>query len=166
MIRQQEAHIQQLQSQAPHNSSAIEDSNPPSGSNSRSQTPAITSVLPIRTGRPTSLQRQHSNSARASSQHNSPSLSSTPEDHATASSLYLPSPTTSTLRDEASFYQAETQMLTRENQMLKHRIRELERQLAELTGPAAAAGHSPALHSTLSTSRVVDGDKPMDQDAD
>lgn len=28
-------------------------------------------------------------------------------------------------RDESAFYQAETQMLTRENQMLKHRIREL-----------------------------------------
>ena len=28
-------------------------------------------------------------------------------------------------RDESAFYQAETQMLTRENQMLKQRIREL-----------------------------------------
>jgi hypothetical protein len=28
-------------------------------------------------------------------------------------------------RDESAFYQAETQMLTRENQMLKHRIRDL-----------------------------------------
>lgn len=28
-------------------------------------------------------------------------------------------------RDESAFYQAETQMLVRENQMLKHRIREL-----------------------------------------
>jgi hypothetical protein len=28
-------------------------------------------------------------------------------------------------RDESAFYQAETQMLTRENQMLRHRIREL-----------------------------------------
>jgi hypothetical protein len=28
-------------------------------------------------------------------------------------------------RDENAFYQAETQMLTRENQMLRHRVREL-----------------------------------------
>lgn len=28
-------------------------------------------------------------------------------------------------RDESAFYQAETQMLVRENQMLRHRIREL-----------------------------------------
>lgn len=30
-------------------------------------------------------------------------------------------------RDESAFYQAETQMLTRENQMLRHRIRDLGR---------------------------------------
>ena len=35
----------------------------------------------------------------------------------------LPSPATT--RDESAFYQAETQNLTRENQMLKLRIREL-----------------------------------------
>ncbi|KAI9769785.1 MAG: hypothetical protein M1840_003779 [Geoglossum simile] len=35
-------------------------------------------------------------------------------------------------RDESAFYQAETQMLTRENQMLRQRIRELERQVSEL----------------------------------
>ncbi|KAK8051274.1 hypothetical protein PG993_002659 [Apiospora rasikravindrae] len=32
-------------------------------------------------------------------------------------------------RDESAFYQAETQSLIRENQMLRHRIRELERQV-------------------------------------
>jgi len=44
-------------------------------------------------------------------------------------------------RDECSFYQAETSNLTRENQMLKHRIAELERQIAEMGGPGTA--HSP-----------------------
>ncbi|KAI7155273.1 hypothetical protein KC349_g7117 [Hortaea werneckii] len=39
---------------------------------------------------------------------------------------------TSTMRDETAFYQAETQTLTRENRMLKCRVRELERQVAEL----------------------------------
>lgn len=36
-------------------------------------------------------------------------------------------------RDESSFYQAEAAMLTRENQMLRMRIRELERQLTGLS---------------------------------
>ena len=37
-------------------------------------------------------------------------------------------------RDESNFYQAETHMLTRENQMLKQRIRELERLLGQEQG--------------------------------
>lgn len=53
-----------------------------------------------------------------------------------------------TTRDEASFYQAETQMLTRENQMLKLRIRELERQLSEMN-PTSPITHSPAMGSGL-----------------
>jgi hypothetical protein len=32
-------------------------------------------------------------------------------------------------RDESAFYQAETQMMTRENQMLRQRIRELGMQI-------------------------------------
>ncbi|KAK4995896.1 hypothetical protein LTR66_004379 [Elasticomyces elasticus] len=43
-------------------------------------------------------------------------------------------------RDESAFYQAETQMLTRENQMLKQRIRELERQINDLSGPSVERG--------------------------
>jgi len=64
----------------------------------------------------------------------------------------------SALRDESTFYQAETSTLTRENQMLKLRIRELERQINELGGPAAAASHSPVLHSSLHTAPVVDSE--------
>ncbi|OQN97889.1 hypothetical protein B0A48_16200 [Cryoendolithus antarcticus] len=48
-------------------------------------------------------------------------------------------------RDESAFYQAETQMLTRENQMLKLRVKELERHIAEL-----AAG-SPGAHQMSGT---------------
>ncbi|KAI3332512.1 hypothetical protein HD806DRAFT_197730 [Xylariaceae sp. AK1471] len=40
-------------------------------------------------------------------------------------------PHLSGVRDETTYYQAETQSLVRENQMLRHRIRELERQLSE-----------------------------------
>ncbi|EEH35178.2 hypothetical protein PAAG_06225 [Paracoccidioides lutzii Pb01] len=55
-------------------------------------------------------------------------------------------------RDEASYYQAETAMLTRENQMLRVRIRELERQVAELSSSAA---HAPSTGSPLSMSEPV-----------
>ncbi|KAF7196916.1 hypothetical protein HII31_01834 [Pseudocercospora fuligena] len=47
-------------------------------------------------------------------------------------------------RDETAFYQAETQTLTRENQMLKLRIRELERQISEMGG-ASVSGAQQSL---------------------
>lgn len=37
-------------------------------------------------------------------------------------------------RDESAFYQAETQMLVRENQMLKHRIRDLGKPYMDMEG--------------------------------
>ena len=43
-------------------------------------------------------------------------------------------------RDETAFYQAEAQALTRENQLLKTRIKELERQIAQHAG--GSGGHS------------------------
>ncbi|KAK5010208.1 hypothetical protein LTR39_004763 [Cryomyces antarcticus] len=53
-------------------------------------------------------------------------------------------------RDESAFYQAETQTLTRENQMLRCRIRELERQITDLM-PSSNSGvsHSPSAVSPL-----------------
>ncbi|KAK4134213.1 hypothetical protein BT67DRAFT_311497 [Trichocladium antarcticum] len=62
-------------------------------------------------------------------------------------------------RDESAFYQAETQSLTRENQMLRHRCRELaERQLVELQGNNASITHEPAFASQLSRSVSVSED--------
>lgn len=55
-------------------------------------------------------------------------------------------------RDESAFYQAETQMLTRENQMLRMRIRELERQVNEFNANSAIT-HEPATPSNLASSR-------------
>ncbi|KAI0388832.1 hypothetical protein F5Y17DRAFT_474011 [Xylariaceae sp. FL0594] len=56
------------------------------------------------------------------------------------------------VRDEAAYYQAETQSLSRENQMLRHRIRELERQLSEAHGNSAVTREpvhpSQLTHST------------------
>jgi hypothetical protein len=54
-------------------------------------------------------------------------------------------------RDESAFYQAETQMLTRENQMLRHRIRDLEKQLTDLSASPTAAAE-PAVSSQLTRS--------------
>jgi hypothetical protein len=78
-------------------------------------------------------------------------------------------------RDESAFYQAESQMLVRENQMLRHRIRELgefvcvlhcevmianryvyaERQLSELQGTGASLTHEPSHSSHLNHSVSV-----------
>ncbi|KAF8863264.1 hypothetical protein BDZ45DRAFT_584367 [Acephala macrosclerotiorum] len=57
-------------------------------------------------------------------------------------------------RDESAFYQAETQMMIRENQMLRQRIRELERQVSELHVNSAIT-HEPATPSTLLRSESV-----------
>ncbi|KAK3904071.1 hypothetical protein C8A05DRAFT_14034 [Staphylotrichum tortipilum] len=61
-------------------------------------------------------------------------------------------------RDESAFYQAESQMLIRENQMLRHRIRELERQLSELHGTNASLTHEPSHSSHLHRSVSVSED--------
>ncbi|KAL2189791.1 hypothetical protein L209DRAFT_139114 [Thermothelomyces heterothallicus CBS 203.75] len=58
-------------------------------------------------------------------------------------------------RDESAFYQAESQMLVRENQMLRHRIREMERQLAELQGNNTSLSHEPSHSSHLNHSMSV-----------
>ncbi|KAG5921948.1 hypothetical protein E4U53_003750 [Claviceps sorghi] len=59
-------------------------------------------------------------------------------------------------RDESAFYQAETQMLTRENQMLRHRIRDLEKQLADA---APGTGTEPSIPSHLTQTPMVAGDE-------
>ncbi|KAK3306960.1 uncharacterized protein B0T15DRAFT_484199 [Chaetomium strumarium] len=66
-------------------------------------------------------------------------------------------------RDESAFYQAESQMLIRENQMLRHRIRELERQLGELQGSGAPLAHEPSHSSHLNRSVSVSGDESARQ---
>ncbi|KAK0672583.1 hypothetical protein QBC41DRAFT_19841 [Cercophora samala] len=67
-------------------------------------------------------------------------------------------------RDESAFYQAETQMLIRENQMLKHRIKELERQLTDSNGSNSSITHEPSHPSHLTHSTSVseeDSSKPV-----
>ncbi|KAK3991416.1 hypothetical protein QBC44DRAFT_237310 [Cladorrhinum sp. PSN332] len=64
-------------------------------------------------------------------------------------------------RDENAFYQAETQALTRENQMLKKRIKELERKLTESNGDNAAIAHEPPVPSHLTYSTSVSEEDPV-----
>ncbi|KAF4126748.1 hypothetical protein GMORB2_0485 [Geosmithia morbida] len=63
-------------------------------------------------------------------------------------------------RDESALYQAETQMLTRENQMLRHRIRELEKQLSDMSASPSSTS-TPQVHSHLTQSSSIgeEGDK-------
>ncbi|PHH76913.1 hypothetical protein CDD82_3755 [Ophiocordyceps australis] len=61
-------------------------------------------------------------------------------------------------RDESALYQAETQMLVRENQMLRHRIRDLEKQVADSTGASSTA--EPPVPSHLTTSSTADETEP------
>jgi hypothetical protein len=142
MIRQQQATIQALQSQNAANSnpsaSAIDDSTPTSERSvslnqatvplapAQAIPPAATSAPRPRSPLvPRSLSRHSSHRSGRSSHDASPSL------HPAAgySNLPIEGPEvllgSSAVRDESAFYQAETQNLTRENQMLKLRIREL-----------------------------------------
>jgi hypothetical protein len=62
-------------------------------------------------------------------------------------------------RDESAYYQAETATLTRENQMLRLRIRELERQVSELnatTNATQTVPNAPTTGSSLSISATTE----------
>ncbi|KAH6629658.1 hypothetical protein C7974DRAFT_424660 [Boeremia exigua] len=143
MIRQQQSQIDTLAAHA----SAVDDAPTPSSERSASLSRPAVSPLPApRSRSPFAISRQSSfaDRSRGPSHAGSPALRpfpGAPHEHD-----MLPGPATT--RDESAFYQAETQNLTRENQMLKLRIRELERQLAD-ANPAAQATHAPAVHSGL-----------------
>lgn len=62
-------------------------------------------------------------------------------------------------RDESAFYQAETANLTRENQMLRLRIRELERQLGDMNPNNQA--NTPPVPSNLATSPPVENSSAL-----
>jgi hypothetical protein len=172
MIRQQQTQIDTLQANQPHaSSSAVDDSTPTSErSMSLPRGQPIASPIPSsqpRSRSPFNISRQSSfaDRSRGPSHTGSPSLRPFPGQPGTHDVHdMLPGPATG--RDESAFYQAETQNLTRENQMLKLRIRELgeylpsiihrvftnalpERQLSEMN-PTNQVTHSPVIHSSLS----------------
>ncbi|KAG5805024.1 hypothetical protein H9Q74_006269 [Fusarium xylarioides] len=181
MIRQQQLELQRLQAANPHNqnqSSAVEDSSAIS-ERSGHGTPHASSphvpIPPIPAGgsgsRSNSYRHPRSSFdlARADLQRRSrtPSRSgASPRLRATSiggnSEDWVLGG-----RDESAFYQAETQMLVRENQMLRHRVRELEKQLTDL-GTGSSAPHEPPHPSNLTRSSTTvdqEEDKPATEAA-
>ncbi|KAK8223960.1 hypothetical protein HDK90DRAFT_421942 [Phyllosticta capitalensis] len=163
MIRRQQAEIATLRSAEP---SAIDDSTPSSEQSlslPHSATASQSNVSQIAPPRPRSplpgqgsLSRNSSHRrSRNSSWTGSPALR--PTSHHSESGDWQLGATGN--RDESAFYQAETQMLTRENQMLKMRIRELERQLHHLN-PTSPITQAPATTSNLSSPPLRPEDEP------
>ena len=141
MIRQQQLELQRVQQRAGYTPSsstaAVDDSTPTSERSNSFQ--VVPGTMPISTGHPTSrspvpqrsmdLSRQSSRRSRPSrtpSMTGSPALrplSAGPQTH--GDDFVLTRSGSHRGRDEGAFFQAETQNLTRENQMLRQRIREL-----------------------------------------
>ncbi|CAG7563993.1 unnamed protein product [Fusarium equiseti] len=181
MIRQQQLELQRLQAANPNNqnqSSAVEDSSAISERSGHGTPHASTShvsIPPVPTGGSGSRSNSHRHPrssfdlARADLQRRSrtPSRSgASPRLRATSiggnSEDWVLGG-----RDESAFYQAETQMLVRENQMLRHRVRELEKQLTDV-GTGSPVAHEPPHHSHLtrsSTAADKEDDKPATEES-
>ncbi|KAM6533706.1 hypothetical protein FALCPG4_006668 [Fusarium falciforme] len=169
MIRQQQLELQRLQAGQPQNvnqTSAVDDSSAIS-ERSAHGTPlasssqiAIPPSLPSAGSGPRSATHRHPRSsfdmARADLQRRSrtPSRSGASPRLRSTSIGGESGDWVLGGRDESAFYQAETQMLVRENQMLRHRIRELEKQLSDL-GTGSPTAHEPPHHSSLTRSSTT-----------
>ncbi|OJJ80545.1 uncharacterized protein ASPGLDRAFT_38910 [Aspergillus glaucus CBS 516.65] len=145
LIRSQQTQLQQLQQQQQSSGTAIVDETTPHSDST--PFPPIP-PLPTASGRtstqlvsPSFSSRRQS---RPSSQAASPSLRpqsslhhlrGPPEGLESLAGTSDNAASRSNSRDECAFYQAEAAMLSRENQMLRQRIRDLERQVASQTQP-------------------------------
>ncbi|KAJ6108640.1 hypothetical protein N7523_009963 [Penicillium sp. IBT 18751x] len=156
MIRSQQAqlqHLQQNQQQTPQSGTAVVDDITPSSERSASFFPTMPPPAPSSTRLSIS-----SLSNRPPSLTNSPNIR--PQDTSRGSDGTEAFPTLREnssrrgSRDESAFYQAEAAMLSRENQMLRQRIRELERQIGHLT----TTSDTPATHSAESGQEGVETD--------
>ncbi|KAL9017201.1 MAG: hypothetical protein Q9185_005440 [Variospora sp. 1 TL-2023] len=168
MIRQQQLQLQQMQQHAnftPAASTAAVDNSTPTSEHSFSFPTVPASVpLPGNNPRPRSpaprtsfeLPGQSSRVSRTPSRGGSPSMRPMSSGLQSQSEEWMLPGGSQSGRDDVAYYQAETQMLTRENQMLKMRIRELERQLND--GNSAMAS-SPSNPSNLTA-------PPMDADSE
>ena len=137
MIRQQQLELQRLQSSHPQHSqgNSIDDSSAVAERSMPSTPQAAFSQASIPSGPPTGSYprspsfprpRNSFDMARADLHRRSrtPSRGASPRVRSGSISAESGDWITGG-RDESAFYQAETQMLTRENQMLRHRIRDL-----------------------------------------
>ncbi|KAK3176575.1 hypothetical protein OEA41_007898 [Lepraria neglecta] len=165
MIRHQQAQLTAIQNQQNYmpssSSAAVDDHTPPSERSSSYPYPAaanpVSAPLPIthpRTRSPTArpslpLSGQSSRRSRTPSRTASPALRPVSAGLQAQGDGWFGE--RSSMLDDSAFYQAETQMLTRENQMLRARIRELERQLSDLN---PAATNSPPISSNLAAPPV------------
>ena len=139
MIRHQQAQLTAIQNQQNYmpssSSAALDDHTPPSERSSSYPYPAaanpVSAPLPIAHPRPRSpnarpslpLSRQSSRRSRTPSRTASPALRPVSAGLQAQGDGWFGE--RSSMLDDSAFYQAETQMLTRENQMLRARIREL-----------------------------------------
>ncbi|OAA81504.1 hypothetical protein LEL_01049 [Akanthomyces lecanii RCEF 1005] len=170
MIRQQQLELQRLQASHPthghgasaEDSSAVSDRTAPPVSQGALPTPPVGSFprSPVYHHRPSldmaraDLHRRSRTPSRgASPRLRSTSISAESGDWALGG------------RDESAFYQAEAQMLTRENQMLKHRIHDLQKQLSDLS--ASQGSNEPPTPSSLgrSSSAADPSAEPTETDA-
>ncbi|KAM0810729.1 hypothetical protein AB5N19_11079 [Seiridium cardinale] len=162
MIRRQQLELQQLQTSQGQNQTAVatEDATPVSDRSSFIVPPATGAThgtSSVSTPRSPVIPRGSFDIGRTdlrpsrtpSRQTSSPRMRS-----GSISGVDIGDPSLLSGRDESAFYQAETQSLVRENQMLRHRIRELERQLSEAQ-TASAITREPAHPSHLLQSQSV-----------
>lgn len=171
MIRQQQLQLQQLQAAHGHTGASADDTSAVSERSATQPTSiagsAPHSALPGHSGsfsqsprhpHPRSsfdmaradLHRRSRTPSRGASRGASPRLRSTSISGDVNDGMALSG------RDESAFYQAETQMLVRENQMLKHRIRELEKQLSEAQS-VPTIPHEPSTPSHLAQASTAEG---------
>jgi hypothetical protein len=137
----------------PHAGAAVDDLTP--ASERSISFPSIHPAIPAGVSAPRRISRNPSSANR------SPALRPLPGHESSISSSieWPPSPLETarrnSIRDESTYYQAETATLTRENQMLRLRIRELEKQVSELSEIPA---NTPATPSNLVTSPPLDAE--------
>ncbi|KAH8659129.1 hypothetical protein BGZ60DRAFT_414606 [Tricladium varicosporioides] len=168
MIRTQQQHLQQLQAATgqPQGTPPVIDESTPTSERSMSFSNNHAPLPQSSTSTPRSPSlilhpRSSFDLARtdlAQRRSRTPSRTASPRLRATSISGEGGETITLAGRDESAFYQAETQMMVRENQMLRQRIRELERQVSELHANSAIT-HEPATPSHLLRSTSISEDQ-------
>ncbi|TVY40539.1 hypothetical protein LSUB1_G002481 [Lachnellula subtilissima] len=168
MIRNQQQHLQQLQAASGQSSNpAVIDESTPTSERSLSFTNAPAPQPQSSTSTPRSPSavvhpRTSFDVARADlaqRRSRTPSQTASPRIRSTSISGENSEPFSLAGRDESAFYQAETQMMVRENQMLRQRIRELERHVAELHANSSIT-HEPITPSHLLRSTSASEEQP------